>query len=321
MTLQFMPSDADATFPAQAVPDAVDFDILLLAHQGTGVKSGLAVTESASPGMKVDIASGTGYLAWVEVSVSTQADKTIAAADGTFDRVDLVSINSGGTAVVTTGTAVSDPVAPPVPASSIPLAYVYVPASDTSIVDNQIVIKRVIIAKASPGGTTYAEVSDANFVTISGGAFAWKFQEVVPYNNMQIHGIVMGGTVVDTATYQAAVMTKSGGTIATIDKTGSVTADATDAETTWGRVMMLFTTPVSLTAGTEYFIGSGRTDSSDTYAFPHLSRDNVQYSFPFGSIGSSGRARIAKANPAVSDTIVDWTTDGALGVGVFWSLD
>ncbi len=318
MTLQFMPSDADATFPAQAVPDAVDFDILLLAYQGTALKSGCAVTESASPGMKVDIASGTGYLAWAEVSVSTQADKTIATADGTFDRVDLVSINSGGTAVVTAGTPAADAIAPAVPASSIPLAYVYVPASDTSIVDNQIVDKRVIIAKSAPGGTTYSEVGI--FAATSGGAFAWKFQEVVPYNNMKIHGIVFQGTVVNAADYQGAVMTESG-TVDTIDKTGSVTADATDAETTWGRVMMLFTTPVSLTAGTEYYIGAGRTDSTDTYAFPTLSDDGPQLSFPFGSVGDNGRRRIAKANPAVSDTVDGWTGVGCLGLGVFWSLD
>lgn len=322
MTLQFMPSDADATFPAQAVPDAVDFDILLLAYQGTGVKSGCDVTESASPGMKVDIASGTGYLLWADVDVSTQADKTIATADGTFDRVDLVSINSGGTAVVTTGAANSDPIAPPVPASSIPLAYVYVPASDTSIVDNQIVIKRVVMAKSAPGGTTFSAVSTVDWISISGGSFAWKFLKVVPYFNMAIHGIVYEGTVIDAATYQAAVMTESG-TVDTIDKTGSVTTDSIDAETTWGRVMMLFTTPVSLTAGTEYFIGCGRTDSTDTYALPILSKDgsSTQYSLPFGSIGNQGRRRIAKANPAVSDTVDAWTGDGTLDVGVLWSLD
>lgn len=323
MTLQFMPSDADATFPAQAIPDAVDFDILLLAFQGTAPKSGCDVTESASPGMKVDIASGTGYLAWVEVDVSTQADKTIATADGSLDRVDLVSINSGGTAVVTTGTpaVAADVVAPPVPASSIPLAYVYVPASDTSIVDNQIVDKRVIITKASPGGTTFSAVNTGDYPAVgtNTSAFAWKFTEVTPYYNMKIHGIVFRGTVIDTATYQGAVMTESGGTIATIDKSNSVTADAIDAETTYANLMVLFASPVSLTAGTEYFIGMGRTDSTDTYVFP-IKSISTQYSFPFGSVGGGGRAAVAKASPAVSDT-VDGLTNGSVDIAVFWSLD
>ena len=145
MVLRFLPNEADATFDDQAEPDSVDFEILLLGHQRTGVVSGCEVTESASVGMKVDIAVGVALLEGVSAAVALQIDETIATADGSNPRVDIVSVDSGGNAVVTTGTAAAQPVAPSLPANVVPLAFVYVPTSDTTITDNQINDKRVIL--------------------------------------------------------------------------------------------------------------------------------------------------------------------------------
>lgn len=318
MTHKFLINEDDATFDDQAEPDSVDFEILLLAYQGTGVKSGCVVTESASPGMKVDVASGTGYLAWAEVSVSASVDLTVTAADGSNPRVDLVSINSGGTAVVTAGTAAAQPVAPAIPATSMPIAFLYVPTSDTTITDNQVNDKRVILLPASSPSPMYAENS-GELVSVSGSAFAWKGSNVVPYVATSIHGAVFIGTVIDGATYQAAVVTESGGTIATITKSGSVTADSVDAETQNGRVLMLFDPPVVLTAGSIYYVITGRTDSSDTYALP-IQYNGPRHAFPFGSCSTNASLRVAKANPAVSDTI-NFFAASSTREGLLFSFD
>ncbi len=147
MTLRFLPNEADATFNDQAEPDSVDFEILLLGHANTGVVAGCGVTGTGS--MSVDVAIGQARLRGSTLQVAAQAGKTIATADGSNPRVDLVTINSVGTAIVTSGTAAANPVAPSIPANSVPLAFVYVPTSDTTITDNQINDKRVVLG-ASP---------------------------------------------------------------------------------------------------------------------------------------------------------------------------
>jgi len=319
MTHKFLINEDDATFDDQAEPDSVDFEILLLAYQGTGVKSGCAVTESASPGMKVDVASGTGYLAWAEVSVSASVDLTVTAADGSNPRVDLVSINSGGTAVVTAGTAAAQPVAPSIPATSMPIAFLYVPTSDTTITDNQINDKRVILLAGSSPSPMFAENTGLT-TGVSGSAFAWKGSAVIPYVDVSIYGYVMVGTVINGATYQAAVMTESGGTIATIEgTTATVVADSIDAESVDGRVMMLFDPPIALTAGTEYYLISGRTDGGDTYGFPI--QFHARHSWPFGSAPANISMRIAKQTPAVSDTVDLITNANCVRAGILFTLD
>lgn len=318
MTHKFLINEDDATFDDQAEPDSVDFEILLLGYQGTGIKSGCAVTESASPGMKVDVASGTGFLAWAEVSVSASVDLTVTAADGSNPRVDLVSINSGGTAVVTAGTAAVQPVAPSIPATSMPIAFLYVPTSDTTITDNQINDKRVIIKAGSSPSPMYAE-NNGEAVTVSGSTWAWKGSCIVPYFATSIWGAVFIGTVVNGGTYQGAVVTESGGTVATIDKSDTTVADSIDAETVNGRVMVLFDPPIALTAGTTYFLLMGRTDAGDSHPLP-VQYPSPRYSFPFASVGTNASLRIAEANPAVDDTI-NFFAASSTRIGCLFTLD
>lgn len=150
----------------------------------------------------------------------------------------------------------------------------------------------------------------------SSSAFAWKGTNVLPDENVTIDSIIMYGAVISGATYQGAVMTESGGTVATITKTASRAAASTDVETLSAAFMLRFATPVALTAATEYFIMVGRTDSTDNYSLG-IMYPSGRFPFPFAGLGTNTSARIAKAAPAVSDT-VDFLTTSSVRLGVLW---
>ncbi len=173
MTQPFLPNEADAFNANQAEPDSVDFEILLLGHQRTGVISGCVVSEDPiTPDLTVDVAAGVAALAGSQITVSAQLNNTVTAADGTNPRIDLVTVNSSGTVVVTAGTPAVQPVAPAIPATSVPLAFLYVPTSDTSIADNQINDKRVFVVV----GLTYYldQTSGSDSADGLSVANAWK---------------------------------------------------------------------------------------------------------------------------------------------------
>ena len=318
MTHPFWVSEADATFSDQSEPDPLDAEILLLGFRQTGVVSGCDVTQSSGSEMEIDVASGEVLIAGASTTVSAQPDRTIATADGTNPRFDLVTINSSGTVVVTTGTPAVQPVSPDMPdATSVPLAYVYVPASDTTITDNQIHDKRVLLVASAGASTMYAENSGEDFV-VSTSAFPWKGSSVTPNVDIDIHGLVFIGTVISGGDYQGAVITESGGTVATITKSEEVTATALDAEVAEGKMLVQFATPITLSADTTYYLLMGRTDAGDTYSLPSQF-PNAEFAFPFGGMVANQSSRIAKQNPAVSDTI-SFSTPGVVRMGVLWSI-
>ncbi len=143
-----VPNAGAAGFPDQAEPDAVDLDILVQGIQGDGVLSGCAVTAQGSPDMTVAVASGSVRIGGTIATVTT-GNVTIAAADGTNPRFDLIAVDTAGTKSRVAGTAAANAVFPTVPANSVILAAVYVPANDTAINANQITDKRAIIAQAA----------------------------------------------------------------------------------------------------------------------------------------------------------------------------
>lgn len=156
--------------------------------------------------------------------------------------------------------------------------------------------------------------------TISSSAYAWKGNYYLPKKSGKIYGVgVLIDPAVSGATYQGAVFEKDGSHIITsITKTEEVVLDHTERTLIW----MWFTTPVSFTAGTKFGIMAGRNDSTDTYGFP-TSSDTGENPSNFNAIGGNADdtygIRIAKANPAVDDTI-DVTT-GQFGTVVCFSLD
>ena len=139
-----LPNVTVAGFTDQAEPDSVDIGILTAGHSITGVVSGCAVTPQGSPDMTVAVASGTISVLGVQQAV-TSGNVTITAAHATLARKDIVVVSSAGVKSVTAGAAAAQPLKPSVPANSVVLAEVYVPAADTAIQGNQITDKRVIV--------------------------------------------------------------------------------------------------------------------------------------------------------------------------------
>jgi len=139
-----IPNVSVAGFLDQAEPDSVDIDILTAGHVGTGVISGCAVSAQGSPDMTVAVAVGTALVADAAVAVAA-GNVTITTAHATLPRKDIVVVSNAGAKSVTAGTAAAQPLKPAIPANSVVLAEVYVPAADTAINANQITDKRVLL--------------------------------------------------------------------------------------------------------------------------------------------------------------------------------
>lgn len=125
-------------------------DVLVAGIGGaTAVLSGVAVTAQATPGMTVAVAAGSVR------SVSTvynvvAANATIAAADATNPRLDLVVITSAGVIAVRAGTASTTPKPAARVAGDVVLAVVFVPAAATAITNSHLVDLKVV--SSTPAG-------------------------------------------------------------------------------------------------------------------------------------------------------------------------
>lgn len=139
--------DPAGTYP-QAQPDKVDIDILVAALAFTGVVTGCAVTAQGTPDMTVAVAAGSVTLGGAVPATVSSGNVTITAADATSPRFDLIVANSSGTKSATAGTPSSNPVFPAIPANSVVLAAVYIPAGATSITSARIIDKRAFIGTA-----------------------------------------------------------------------------------------------------------------------------------------------------------------------------
>lgn len=92
------------------------------------VSGGEVVWESA---YTFRVSAATYY---IQGQLYNSAEQTIAldAADGTFDRIDVIALNTSGTVVKITGTAAAQPSEPDIdPSTQLKLTFVYVTASST----------------------------------------------------------------------------------------------------------------------------------------------------------------------------------------------
>ncbi|MCK5644769.1 MAG: hypothetical protein KAJ19_28475, partial [Gammaproteobacteria bacterium] len=79
---------------------------LRVAARGWGVVSGLAVSQrGAGANMSVDIATGEAWINGTKVTKGSTTNVVITSAHASYDRYDLVVINSSGTISVIDGTA------------------------------------------------------------------------------------------------------------------------------------------------------------------------------------------------------------------------
>lgn len=139
-----IPNVADAGDSKQAQVDKVDLDILVAGLKGDGVIVGCAVTAQGSPNMTVAVAAGLVLINNASLVVSA-GNVTIATANATNPRFDLICVDNAGAKSAVAGTAAASPVFPAIPSNSSVLAAVYVPANDTTIASDQIVDKRVVV--------------------------------------------------------------------------------------------------------------------------------------------------------------------------------
>lgn len=221
-----IPNSGDAAIAdsKQAQIDAQDLAYLILGLNGTGVVSGCAVTPQGSPDMTVAVAAGVIQSDGVEAAV-TAGNATIGTADSTNPRFDIVVATSAGSKAVRAGTAAATPTFPALTAGDVPLAAVFVPASDTTISSTQIVDKRVVIGPgawanssvpAAVGGSSTAEANFAVARTIPANTLkvgmlirveAWGVYTTPATAGTGRHKVKLGSTVIlDTA---AQTMTSS----------------------------------------------------------------------------------------------------------------
>jgi len=155
-----IPNEQDAPFIDQSEIDKVDVDILVAALKGDGVLTGCAVAAQGVPDMTVAVASGTVQIAGATVTVAA-GNVTITAADPTNRRFDLIVVDSSGVKSAVAGpvaaTALLPAIFPSVPADSVVLAAIFIPAADAAIQSNQIIGKQVIISGAPSGAPTTAD--------------------------------------------------------------------------------------------------------------------------------------------------------------------
>jgi len=154
-----------------------------MAIKGYGVKSGMAVTGGGAASMTVAVAAGFVWVNGVEIPYAG-GSANISAADATYPRKDLISIDSAGAIQVTEGTpAAADPtgdtgpatfapIPPALPSDETLLAEVWVAAGAVGIIDANIHDMRVI-AKTAYGAFDYGMSFEG---TVSGIASAPKFE-------------------------------------------------------------------------------------------------------------------------------------------------
>jgi len=123
---------------------ACRIDNIKEASQGNRVLSGCAVSANVTPDMNVDIAAGVCRINNAYVSVSSVDDQAINAAHGTYDRYDILSVDTSGTVNYAAGTAAANPYPPNLPADEILLAVIFVENNSSTVENADIQDNRII---------------------------------------------------------------------------------------------------------------------------------------------------------------------------------
>lgn len=179
------------------------------------------------------------------------------------------------------------------------------------------------------GGNSFAWLQEIDNI-FSGSGFAFKGFLVKPLMDITIDGIAAFLKTVSGATYRSGVYRMDGSD--NIDEITAISADfASPGTISTGTTLYIpLTSSASLSAGVEYAIVIGRTDSTDTHALPigvgTISANDVPYpGFPntpftrnLTNVGSF--SRIAKAVPAIGDAVSTGSTVSLFTVGMNYKI-
>jgi len=140
----------------------------------TAMSSYYHTHENTVPDLTVVVDAGN--LVRYNTRVSNNAQSVvITAAHATLDRIDRVVVNKiTGVATVETGTAAGTPVAPVIPATSLPVCQVSVPATDTTITDSQITDERSAFNIQTQDYLKYTEQQTTTVAAGPASATTWN---------------------------------------------------------------------------------------------------------------------------------------------------
>lgn len=155
-----------------------DIAVIVAGSNGTGVVSsaagalsGCGVTAQGSPNMTVAVAGCTVRIVQ-SVATVTSGSVTITTANPSSPRIDLIVVNTSGTKAAVAGTPATVPDAPNIPADSVVLAFVRVPAGGTAVDNSMITDKRIPIQTAplavASGGTALASGTSGGVLGFTG---------------------------------------------------------------------------------------------------------------------------------------------------------
>ena len=166
------------TYDGQAGLDRCDVAALAAAAQGQGVVTGCGVSQHTGSDYYVNVAAGSVVINGLLVAVSAVTGTSLGPTTaGTYDRRDIVVVNSSGVVSITAGTQCGTtnwtrsssglpPVKPAIPANSIILGELYIFGGATTVTTAMITDKTARVL-GEPGGL----LARAMWAPTSAGAY------------------------------------------------------------------------------------------------------------------------------------------------------
>lgn len=276
-----------------------------------GVISGFEVTATGAADRTVSVAAGIARADGRTVRRASSATVTLAAADATNPRVDIVWIKSDGTLGKTDGVAAAVPVEPTAPSDAVKLAAVRVPAgggTGYTVLTDWIQSRRVPVATrwaaapmapafVSPAGFTRIALGTVQFPWFDTGRIYWAtFSPSLPWlastwqMTVQVTTAGTGGSTGRMAIYAVDhrgaptdLLENFGNSTFSIATTGTKTLSPSSAFTLEPGRVYAFGVMVSASAqfvGVEIDNGTVNTSSN---IYPTSARSQIRSTYTYGT--------------------------------------
>jgi hypothetical protein len=226
-----VPDKGTAQNDIQSILFEEDWKIISAGVAGTEcVLVGCAVTAQGSPDMTVAVAKGAVLTNGVLKPV-TAGNVTITTAHATNPRLDAVVVDSTGAKQVRAGTAAAAPKPPVLTANDVALAFVFVPANDTTISTDQIRSKRMLrtvgpitIFKETTNQATNTTASAVHLLNKAGSGVVIPNGLLVAGRSLRVR--VWGNWLGNSGTPTVRFVVSYGAVTLFSDISGAITADA-----------------------------------------------------------------------------------------------